>query len=86
MCVYNICMYVCACVRACVRMLTWNSDPCCLYRKWVVTMTQGNYALRGGGGGGVMLVSVYLICIRQGEWTRNSRFVAPNLRGAAAPS
>ena len=22
----------------------------------------------------------------QGEWTRNSRFVAPNLRGAVAPS
>ena len=22
----------------------------------------------------------------QGEWTRNSRFVAPNLRGAIAPS
>ena len=26
----------------------------------------------------------YLLC--QGEWTRNSRFVAPNLRGAIAPS
>ena len=24
--------------------------------------------------------------LSQGEWTRNSRFVAPNLRGAIAPS
>ena len=28
----------------------------------------------------------YKSCICQGEWTRNSRFVAPNLRGAIAPS
>ena len=32
------------------------------------------------------LVTLALITLRQGEWTRNSRFVAPNLRGAIAPS
>ena len=34
-----------------------------------------------------MLSGMSGICILcQGEWTRNSRFVAPNLRGAIAPS
>ena len=32
----------------------------------------------------VVRASVRLLC--QGEWTRNSRFLAPNLRGAIAPS
>ena len=36
--------------------------------------------------GGVLYVRVVYCVLCQGEWTRNSRFVAPNLRGAIAPS
>ena len=35
------------------------------------------------------LASIFILRmlqLSQGEWTRNSRFVAPNLRGAIAPS
>ena len=37
--------------------------PCCSYHKWVITMMQGNYALCGGGGGLVSVISYVLIKI-----------------------